>query len=150
MAQDWKSVRSLFSRNTIPSINQIYRDSFFVKLFHKGALLNSRLGQIWRQHGNYLGATDVVREALTQEHFASSSKVWRGINVMTIHKSKGKEFDEVIVFEGAFSGQRFIYSEKELEKARINLRVAATRAKKKVYFFTPGFDPCPLLLAVNK
>ena len=145
VAQDWISVRSLLSEITIPSITQVYADSFFVKLLHKGSLLNSSLGQIWRQHGNYLGATNAVREALAQEYFASSLKVWRGVNVMTIHKSKGKEFDEVLVFEGAFQGQRFVYSDTDLNKARLQLRVAATRARKKVYFVTPSNDPCPLL-----
>lgn len=147
--QDWVSVRDLLSEKTTPCLAQIHSDSFFVKLFHKGTLLNSSLGQIWRQHGNYTGATTAVRNALTQEHFASSLKVWRGVNVMTIHKSKGKEFDEVLVFEGAFQGQRFIYSNADLDKTRINLRVAATRAKRKTYFITPRNNPCPLLLATE-
>lgn len=146
VAEDWIKLRTLLADNPAASINQLYSDSFFVKLLHKGTVLNSSLGQIWRRNGNYSGATDAVREALTQEHFATSLKVWRGVNVMTIHKSKGKEFDEVLVYEGAFQG-RFVYSADEYDKARINLRVAATRAKRKVYFVTPSNDPCPLLIS---
>lgn len=37
-----------------------------------------------------------------QEHFAAGQKDWRGIHLMTIHKSKGKEFDEVIIYDGLF------------------------------------------------
>jgi len=95
-AQDWISVRNLFSEVSAPSLMQIYKDSFFIKLLHKGTLLNSSLGQLWRRNGHYSGAADAVKEALTREHFASSATVWRGVNVMTIHKSKGKEFNEVI------------------------------------------------------
>jgi DNA helicase-2/ATP-dependent DNA helicase PcrA len=149
VAQDWISVRAILSETTISSIKRLHSDSLFVKLLRKGTLLNSSLGQIWRQHGNYFGATDAVRDALTQEHFASSLRVWRGVNVMTIHKSKGKEFDEVLVFEGAFQGQRFVYSDADMNKARISLRVAATRAKQKAYFVTPSSDPCPLLLVAS-
>jgi ATP-dependent exoDNAse (exonuclease V) beta subunit len=36
-------------------------------------------------------------KALLQEHFAIGAKDWKGVHVMTIHKSKGKEFDQVIV-----------------------------------------------------
>lgn len=145
VAEDWIMLRTLLADNLVPSIKQIFSDSFFVKLLHKGTILNSSLGQIWKRNGNYSGATDAVREALTQEHFATSLKVWRGINIMTIHKSKGKEFDEVLIYEGAFQG-RFVYSADEYDKARLNLRVAVTRAKRKAYFVTPSSDPCPLLL----
>lgn len=143
VSHDWMSVRNILSKTNIQSIKQLYSDSSFFKLMKKGTLLNLNLGQIWRQHGNYSGATDAVRNALTQEHFASSARVWRGVNVMTIHKSKGKEFDEVLIVEGKY--QRFIYPNTEIDKVRRNLRVAATRAKRKVYFFTPASDPCPLL-----
>lgn len=146
VAQDWISVRNLFSEVSAPSLMQIYKDSFFIKLLHKGTLLNSSLGQLWRRNGHYSGAADAVKEALTREHFASSATVWRGVNVMTIHKSKGKEFNEVIVYEGSFQGQRFVFSDNDDEKARLSLRVAATRAQQKVFFFTPKNDPCHLLV----
>ena len=64
---------------------------------------------------------------------------------MTIHMAKGKEFDEVIVFEGAYKGQRSIYSDKKLDEAQRNLRVDVTRAKRKAYIITPKNDPCPLI-----
>ncbi len=143
---DWISVRNLFKQSSTECLKQIYTDSLFVKLLNKGTLLNSNLSRIWRQNGNYNGATGAVSDAFIQEHFATSMKVWRGVNVMTIHKSKGKEFDEVLVFEGAYQGQRFIYSNTELDKTRINLRVAVTRAKSKAYIATPKNDPCPLLV----
>jgi DNA helicase II / ATP-dependent DNA helicase PcrA len=64
---------------------------------------------------------------------------------MTIHKAKGKEFDEVIVFEGYY--QRFLQrqSVEGRRSARFNLHVAATRARRAVQIMTPKTDPCPLL-----
>ena len=35
---------------------------------------------------------------MLQEHFAIGAKDWKGVHGMTIHKSKGKEFDQVIVY----------------------------------------------------
>lgn len=64
---------------------------------------------------------------------------------MTIHKAKGKEFDEVIVFEGQY--QRYLTAnggDRE-RSARFNLHVSATRAKRSVVLMTPDQDPCPLL-----
>jgi len=129
---------------TSDCIMKLYEDALYVRLLRKGSLLNNSLAQLWRLNGNYSGATESVKNAITQEHFATSKKVWSGINVMTIHKSKGKEFDEVIIYEGSFAGQRIV-SYNDLDKARLVLRVAVTRAKRQVYILTPEEDPCELL-----
>ena len=66
------------------------------------------------------------------------------VNVMTIHKSKGKEFDAVIVYEGRYQN-RIISKPERREQATLNLRVAVTRAKEHTYILTPNDDPCSLL-----
>ncbi|NLM20541.1 MAG: hypothetical protein GX207_02195 [Peptococcaceae bacterium] len=58
-------------------------------------------------------------------------------NLYVLHKAKGKEFDEVIIFEGSFPGQRYIFDERSIDQARLNLRVAVTRAKRNAIIFTP-------------
>ena len=144
VAADWISVRSLFDDKTAECVKKIGDDAMFIKLLRKGSLLNSSLGQLWRENGNYKGASEAVKNAITQEHFATSAKTWDGINVMTIHKAKGKEFDEVIIYDGAFPGQRIVFKD-EIDKARLNLRVAVTRAKNNVVILTPRTEPCCLL-----
>jgi len=144
VAIDWISVRSLFNNTTADCVKRIYDDSMFIKLLRKGSSLNNSLGQIWRGDGNYIGASTAIKNAIKQEHFATTTKTWDGINVMTIHKAKGKEFDEVIIYDGAFPGQRIVYKD-EIDKARINLRVAVTRAKSSVIILTPQTEPCCLL-----
>jgi DNA helicase-2/ATP-dependent DNA helicase PcrA len=144
VALDWVEVRDTMKDATCDCIKSLYEDSRYIRLLHKGSLLNNSLAQLWRANGNYSGATETVKNAITQEHFATSKKVWSGINVMTIHKSKGKEFDDVIIYEGSFAGQRIV-SYDDFDKARLVLRVAVTRAKQKAIILTPKNEPCPIL-----
>lgn len=141
---DWKTVVEIVSDCSSPHIQHLVNDVRFLKLLQKGSQLYSSLGALWRDGHSYYGAVEAVSSALTQEHFSMSSKKWDGVNVMTIHKSKGKEFDVVIVYEGRYQG-RIVSNPERVDQARLNLRVAVTRAKKCAVILTPEEDPCPLL-----
>lgn len=67
--------------------------------------------------------------------------------MMTIHKSKGKEFDEVFIYESTHQGRivRQNASDSDIAQARLSLRVAITRAKCRVTILTPKNDACPFL-----
>ncbi len=145
--EDWLAIRRLLAGSSATEFVQVAEDAKFLRLLHKGAALRSRLGDMWRLTRTYLGASAAVRDALLQEHFSTSTKDWRGIHVMTIHKSKGKEFGEVFLFEGQYQG-RFIWSgatESDISQARLTLRVGVTRAMKRATILTPRQDPCPFL-----
>jgi DNA helicase-2/ATP-dependent DNA helicase PcrA len=146
-ADDWRAILKILFNTDCEIIKQVAIDAQYLRLLHKGALLSSSLGDQWRNNGNYSGATDIVRNALLQEHFAASTKVWTGIQVMTIHKAKGKEFDEVIIYEGYHQGKivRDNASKKEIEQSRLKLRVAVTRAMKRVTILTPSYKMCRFL-----
>jgi DNA helicase-2/ATP-dependent DNA helicase PcrA len=82
-----------------------------------------------------------------QEHFSASIKEWRGVHVMTIHKSKGKEFNEVVIYEGTHNGKIVWQGADERKKAqaKLTLRVGVTRAMQRASILTPASDPCPFL-----
>jgi DNA helicase II / ATP-dependent DNA helicase PcrA len=145
--EDWLRVRKVLEESDSDLFKQLVSDSKYLRLMHKGSELRSNLGNLWRTHGYYLGAIQAVKSSLLQEHFSSSNKVWRGVNVMTIHKSKGKEFDEVIIYEGRFHGKIGNKHEdnKRLDQARLNFRVAVTRAKENATILTPENDICVFL-----
>jgi len=66
---------------------------------------------------------------------------------MTIHKSKGKEFDEVIIYEGSHQGRivRANATPNDVAQARLALRVAVTRAMKRATILTPRNAVCRFL-----
>lgn len=145
--KDWLTVRYLFERSNEETLTRVAQDATYLRLLHRSSLLRSRLGELWRNTGCYRGAEAAVRDALLQEHFSNAIKDWKGVHVMTIHKSKGKEFDEVIIYEGAYK-HRIVYpneSEQKMLQKRRNLRVAVTRAKRHTTVMTPERDPCIFL-----
>lgn len=142
---DWKMIVNCLANSSAPYILQVVKDVKYLRLLQKGSQLHSALDVLWRNSHNYKHAVGAVSGAITQEHFSMSTKTWNGVNVMTIHKAKGKEFDVVIVYEGKFQG-RFISSHERINQAKLNLRVAITRAKKHVLVLTPEDDPCHLII----
>lgn len=145
--EDWLVVRRALEGATSEVLQKVGEDARYLRLLHRGAALRSRLSEVWRTTGGYFGAASAVRNALLQEHFSASTKVWRGIHLMTVHKSKSKEFDEVIIYEGSHQGRivRPGATEKDVSQARLALRVAVTRAMKHVTILTPKHDVCRFL-----
>jgi DNA helicase II / ATP-dependent DNA helicase PcrA len=144
---DWLAVRRLIDDAAHDKLKLVADDARFIRLLNRGTQLRENLIARWRAGGSYVGARDIVSGALLQEHFSASTRVWAGVNVMTIHKSKGKEFDEVIVFEGSRAGRllRDNANASDLEQARLSLRVAVTRARKRTTILTPAWASSTLL-----
>lgn len=142
--EDWQIVRALFAASTVPVLARVAEDAKFLRLLHRGSALRTALSDLWKQHGGYGGADTAVRAALLQEHFSAALKEWRGVHLMTIHKAKGKEFDEVVVYEGRHSG-RIVPDDadaKRVEQSRLALRVAVTRAMRRATIVTPASARC--------
>ena len=144
---DWLAVRRVLLAAQHDKLKLVGEDARFLRLLNRGALLRETLAEQWRLRGDYSDASGIVSAALLQEHFSSSTRSWTGVNLMTIHKSKGKEFDEVVIFEGSRRGRllRGDATDKDTAQAVLALRVGVTRAKSRVTIVTPDWDPCPLL-----
>jgi DNA helicase-2/ATP-dependent DNA helicase PcrA len=144
---DWLAIRRLLDGAAHEKLKLVAEDARFIRLLNRGTQLRENLIARWRVNGSYGGARAIVSGALLQEHFSASTRVWTGVNVMTIHKSKGKEFDEVIIFEGSRTGRllRDNANARDLEQARLALRVAVTRARARTIVLTPSWASSPLL-----
>ena len=145
---DWRAVRAALAASPREELQAVAREARHMRLLRRGAQIEARLAESWRTHGAYRNARELLRAAVVEDQFAATTRPHRGVTVMTIHKAKGKEFDEVIVFEGAF--QRYLQPRgADAERsARFNLHVAATRARRAVMIMTPSRDPCRLLQGV--
>jgi len=145
--EDWAAMRELIARSTAPQVARVVEDARFLRLLHRGSALRIALSEMWRAHGDYAGAEAALSDALLQEHFIAAQKEWRGLHLMTIHKAKGKEFDEVVVYEGTFSGRIVAANAdaRRVAQSRLALRVAVTRAIRRTTIVTPQRDGCQFL-----
>ncbi|MDO9425198.1 MAG: UvrD-helicase domain-containing protein [Methylobacterium sp.] len=142
---DWRQMRDALAASPREELQNVARDARHLRLLQRGALIEGRLAGVWREYGAYRAARELLAAAVVEDQFTATTRPHRGVTVMTIHKAKGKEFDEVIVFEGQY--QRYLSArggDRE-RSAKLNLHVAATRAKRNVFLMTPAQDPCPLL-----
>lgn len=142
---DWRAVRALFAESPRAELQAIAKEARHMRLLRRGAQIEARLAEAWRTYGAYRDARALLHAAVVEDQFAATGRPHLGVTVMTIHKAKGKEFDEVIVYEGPY--QRYLRpGGAEAERsARFNLHVAATRARLGVTIMTPSRDPCRLL-----
>lgn len=133
---DWKAARRVLQ--DIPALAELFREVRLVRLFRATDALASGLGERWLTSGRYVGVSDLVKRILEQERLVAVERDSQGCMLMNIHKSKGKEFDGVVLVEGAFKSGFFSEREKPpFESSRRLLRVGLTRARTLVTIVRP-------------
>lgn len=141
---DWKSARQLLA--DIKGLDELSREVRLVRLFRATDALASGLGALWLVSGSYRGASELTRRTLEREKLVAAERDPQGCILMNIHKAKGKEFDGVVLVEGAFKSGFFDEKTEPapFERSRRLLRVGLTRARTLVTLVRPH-DARPLV-----
>jgi DNA helicase-2/ATP-dependent DNA helicase PcrA len=150
---DWLLVKAILKRNQEPSLSAVATNLDFLIAFNRGRRISGNLSEVWSSHSSYRNAREALDAALAEDQILSGIEDLTGIHVMTIHRSKGKQFDGVIILrEGQRTGAKiwsssFVWrgDHTPYYRSRRILRVGITRATKHVLILDPVFPKCPLL-----
>jgi DNA helicase-2/ATP-dependent DNA helicase PcrA len=151
--EDWGQVRKLIRGAGQEEIRRCANNLDYLIAFNRGRIIAGNLAALWREGGTYGRAREALRAALAKEHLNGGVEEVKGIHVMTIHKSKGKQFDAVIIVrEGQRVGKAQWQSNMVWRadppphwRSRKILRVGITRARIAVLLLEPHYPKCPLL-----
>lgn len=134
---DWKAARRILQ--DVPALAELFREVRLVRLFRATDALAAGLGERWLASGSYAGISDLVKRILEQERLIAVERDSQGCILMNMHKSKGKEFDGVVLVEGAFKSGFFNERAEKppFEPSRRLLRVGLTRARTLVTIVRP-------------
>ena len=150
---DWIQIKRLLRESDQSEIRRIADNLDYLIAFNRGKRIAANLSAMWINEGAYVRAREALDTALVEDQLLADLEDLRGIHVMTIHKSKGKQFDAVIILrEGQRLGPRqwrstLVWRDDvaPYHRSRKILRVGITRAKNRVLMLEPTYPPCPIL-----
>ena len=152
--KDWLVVKKALRDSGQDELREVARHLDYLVAFNRGKRISANLATEWSHNGRYTNARSAFDSALAQDQILDGAEDHEGLQIMTIHKSKGKQFDAVIVLrEGRYDQDagRFVSSfvwwgdTHPHVRSRKILRVAVTRAKSHTLILEPPFPACPLL-----
>lgn len=151
-AEDWLTVKHTLRETQQAELMRVASQLDFLVAFRRGHRISAGLASEWLQNGAYTNARAALDQALAQEQILDGEDAPVGLQVMNIHKAKGKQFDGVIIVRearrtGAGVDSSFIWrgDEPPYPKSRRVLRVGITRARFHTLILDPLWPTCPLL-----
>src|SRR5262249_14187973 len=103
-ARDWLRARDVLEQ---ADLAHVFAEARMMRFFRARDEVGAALAAMWLDTGGYGGAVKAVRQALDRQLLVSAESDPRGCILMSMHKSKGKEFDGVVLIEGLYAGLFF-------------------------------------------
>ena len=151
-AKDWTRVKIALRAAGDEHLTEAAKNLDYLVAFNRGKRISGGLGVVWARDGQYTGAREVLDLALAQDQILGGVDDPPGVQVMNVHRAKGKQFDGVIVVrEARHDGQKMVSSfvwwgdEPPYHRSRKILRVAITRAKIHTLMLGPLYPACPIV-----
>jgi DNA helicase II / ATP-dependent DNA helicase PcrA len=150
---DWLSVKTALRETGDKSLVRAALQLDYMVAFQRGHRISAGLSEEWLRDGAYTRARAALDVALAQEQILDGSEPPLGIHVMNVHKSKGKQFDAVVLVRQARAtgkgdwASTFVWrgDSEPYAKSRRILRVGASRAREHLVILDPLYPSCPLL-----
>jgi len=152
-ASDWIVIKTALRSSPNHELARIAAHLDYLVAFNRGKRIATNLTEMWQRDGQYTMARAALEAALAEDQILGNLDDPNGLQVMTIHKSKAKQFDGVIVIrEGVAEGPRkwrssFVWRDDPppYHRSRKILRVAITRSKHHVLVLEPPYPACPIM-----
>jgi DNA helicase-2/ATP-dependent DNA helicase PcrA len=150
-AKDWSTVKTSLRASGQPIFQSVAGHLDYLVAFNRGKRISAGLTGIWEQTSSYEKARDILDNALAQDLILDGVDDPDGVQVMTIHKSKGKQFDGVIVLrrqrhDGKHPVSNFVWRDDAppFRRSRKILMVAVTRARVHTMLVQQAWPDCPI------
>lgn len=152
--EDWLYVLNKFKSSKVKELIYISDNLRNFMSFGRGRQVYDALVDIWLKVGSYLRAKMVVDSVVSQAQLDEFGDNIDGISVMTIHKSKGREFDGVVLLHLGRLSEFSRHNEETVDEDESDdgddeyrklLHVGITRARHNVLVLTDSYLRSPLL-----
>lgn len=151
-AEDWLAVKHALRTTGQEVLLRVATQLDYLVAFRRGHRISAALSAEWLRDGAYTNARAALDQALAQEQILDGIEAPPGLQVMNFHKSKGKQFDGVIVVREARRSESGVASSfiwrgdaAPFPRSRRVLRVGITRAQAHALILDPIWPACPLL-----
>jgi len=150
--RDWTLVKLRLRESKEPVLIAVAQHLDYLVAFNRGKRISANLVARWEIHGAYSEARQALDSALTQDLILNGVDDPDGIQVMTIHKSKAKQFDGVVLLRReTHNGQtlisNFIWRDDAppYRRSRRILMVGVTRARVHTLMVQQVWPACPIM-----
>ncbi|MFD3707631.1 3'-5' exonuclease, partial [Nocardia sp. NPDC058658] len=135
---DWQIARSVLGGTA--ELDEVGTKARLIRLLNATDAVAWALSGTWDGTIGYPGAIDAIRTALAVEAVDVQQPSDAPLHLMTMHKSKGKEFDAVVIVEDRYPPPLLDADpgSKNQQADRRLLRVAITRARHLVILIRPN------------
>ena len=127
--EDWLTVRRALEAADADELKRTGDHARYLRLLRRGSAIEERLGELWKERGDYVGAEAALDDAIVQDQLMDNHREAFSFSVMTMHQLKAREYDAVVLVEDRHRTFRGKDNEPPFMETRRLLQVSLTRAR---------------------